>query len=137
MTATAGHLFEGADWDFTKLQHIHDACERRRGKDASAICLAIAAQQAQPLPQGCHGSEAHTQELCDPALSNRVGSERDQSSDDKYPRGYLASAQAQAMIYVRNGAFVEDIHGLKLLRNSAEVWRWLKGVDLGLEAKGK
>ena len=27
MTATAGYLFEGADWDFTKLQHIHDACE--------------------------------------------------------------------------------------------------------------
>ena len=27
MTATAGYLFEGADWDFSKLQHIHDACE--------------------------------------------------------------------------------------------------------------
>src|SRR3979411_1346991 len=27
MTATAGYLFEGADWDFTKLQRIHDACE--------------------------------------------------------------------------------------------------------------
>src|SRR3982074_3551281 len=27
MTATAGCLFEGADWDFTKLQRIHDACE--------------------------------------------------------------------------------------------------------------
>ena len=27
MTVTAGHLFEGADWDFTKLQRIHDACE--------------------------------------------------------------------------------------------------------------
>ena len=21
------HLFEGADWDFPTLQHIHDACE--------------------------------------------------------------------------------------------------------------
>jgi stage V sporulation protein R len=27
MTATAEHLFEGADWDFAKLQRIHDACE--------------------------------------------------------------------------------------------------------------
>ena len=27
MTATAGYLFEGADWDFPKLQRIHDACE--------------------------------------------------------------------------------------------------------------
>src|SRR6266702_4935544 len=27
MIATAELLFEGADWDFTKLQHIHDACE--------------------------------------------------------------------------------------------------------------
>src|SRR5216683_2488454 len=27
MTVTAGYLFEGADWDFTKLQRIHDACE--------------------------------------------------------------------------------------------------------------
>jgi hypothetical protein len=27
MTATAGYLFEGADWDFSKLQRIHDACE--------------------------------------------------------------------------------------------------------------
>jgi hypothetical protein len=25
MTATAGYLFEGADWDFSKLQRIHDA----------------------------------------------------------------------------------------------------------------
>jgi hypothetical protein len=49
----------------------------------------------------------------------------------------LASAEAQAMIYVRNGAFVEDIHGLKLLRNSVEVWRWLKGDEFGLKAKGK
>jgi spore cortex formation protein SpoVR/YcgB (stage V sporulation) len=23
---TAERLFEGADWDFQKLQHIHDAC---------------------------------------------------------------------------------------------------------------
>jgi stage V sporulation protein R len=27
MTATAGYLFEGVDWDFSKLQRIHDACE--------------------------------------------------------------------------------------------------------------
>ena len=27
MTATAGYLFEGADWNFSKLQRIHDACE--------------------------------------------------------------------------------------------------------------
>jgi spore cortex formation protein SpoVR/YcgB (stage V sporulation) len=27
MTATAGYLFEGADWNFEKLQRIHDACE--------------------------------------------------------------------------------------------------------------
>jgi stage V sporulation protein R len=27
MTATGERLFEGADWDFQKLQHIHDACE--------------------------------------------------------------------------------------------------------------
>ena len=27
MTATAGRLFEGADWDFLTLQRIHDACE--------------------------------------------------------------------------------------------------------------
>src|ERR1700716_654950 len=27
MTATAECLFEGADWDFQKLQRIHDACE--------------------------------------------------------------------------------------------------------------
>jgi len=27
MTATAERLFEGADWDFQKLQRIHDACE--------------------------------------------------------------------------------------------------------------
>ena len=27
MTATADRLFEGADWDFPKLQRIHDACE--------------------------------------------------------------------------------------------------------------
>ena len=41
----------------------------------------------------------------------------------------LASAQAQAMIYLRNDAFVKDIDGAKLLRNSAEVWRWSKGKD--------
>jgi stage V sporulation protein R len=26
MTGTAELLFEGADWDFQKLQRIHDAC---------------------------------------------------------------------------------------------------------------
>jgi hypothetical protein len=38
----------------------------------------------------------------------------------------LASAQAQAMIYLRNDAFVKDIDGAKLLRDSAVVWRWTK-----------
>jgi len=33
------------------------------------------------------------------------------------------------MIYLRNDAFVKDIDGAKLLRNSAEVWRWSKGKD--------
>ena len=28
MTATAARLFEGAEWDFQKLQRIHDACEQ-------------------------------------------------------------------------------------------------------------
>jgi hypothetical protein len=41
----------------------------------------------------------------------------------------LAAAQAQAMIVLRNEAFVRDIDGAKLLRNSAEVWRWSKGQD--------
>ena len=41
----------------------------------------------------------------------------------------LASAQAQAMIYLRNDAFVKDIDGVKLLRNAAEVWRWSKAKD--------
>jgi stage V sporulation protein R len=27
MTATTARLFEGAEWDFATLQHIHDACE--------------------------------------------------------------------------------------------------------------
>ena len=27
MTAIAARLFEGAEWDFAKLQRIHDACE--------------------------------------------------------------------------------------------------------------
>ena len=27
MTANAAHLFEGADWDFSTLQRLHDACE--------------------------------------------------------------------------------------------------------------
>jgi hypothetical protein len=39
----------------------------------------------------------------------------------------LAAVQAQTMIYASNDAFVEDIHSLKLMRNNAEVWRWLKG----------
>jgi hypothetical protein len=41
----------------------------------------------------------------------------------------LAEAQAQAMIYLQNDAFAKDIDGAKLLRNSAEVWRWSKGED--------
>jgi hypothetical protein len=41
----------------------------------------------------------------------------------------FAAAKAQAMIYVANEAFVQGIHGIKLLRNSAEVWRWSKGDD--------
>jgi len=28
MTVTTGRLFEGADWDFSTLQRIHDACEQ-------------------------------------------------------------------------------------------------------------
>lgn len=28
MTATAGPLFQGADWDFSTLQRIHDACDQ-------------------------------------------------------------------------------------------------------------
>jgi hypothetical protein len=39
----------------------------------------------------------------------------------------LAAAKAQAAVYARNGSFLENIHGLKLLRSSAEVWRWSKG----------
>jgi hypothetical protein len=41
----------------------------------------------------------------------------------------LASAQAQAMNYLRNDAFVKDIDGVKLLRNAAEVWRWSRAKD--------
>jgi hypothetical protein len=49
----------------------------------------------------------------------------------------LASARAQTMIYASNAAFVEDIHGLKLMRNSAEVWRWVKEEEPGLNATQK
>jgi hypothetical protein len=49
----------------------------------------------------------------------------------------LASARAQTMIYATDAAFVEDIHGLKLLRNSAEVWRWVKEEGPGLNARQK
>jgi hypothetical protein len=42
----------------------------------------------------------------------------------------LASAQAQAMIYLRNDTFVKGIDGAKLLRNAAEVWRWRKGEEV-------
>jgi hypothetical protein len=41
----------------------------------------------------------------------------------------LASAQAQAMIYLRNDTFVKGIDGAKLLRNAAEVWRWRNGEE--------
>jgi hypothetical protein len=30
------------------------------------------------------------------------------------------------MIHARNAEVMKDIHGLKLLRNNAEVWRWHK-----------
>jgi hypothetical protein len=39
----------------------------------------------------------------------------------------LAAAKAQAAVYARDGSFLEDIHGLKLMRNIAEIWRWSKG----------
>jgi hypothetical protein len=42
----------------------------------------------------------------------------------------LSSAQARAMRYAMDDSFMRDIHGLKLLRNNAEVWRWSRG-DLG------
>jgi hypothetical protein len=41
------------------------------------------------------------------------------------------------MIYAKNVAFMKDIHGLKLLRNGAEVWRWLREKNMGLATKGK
>ena len=41
----------------------------------------------------------------------------------------LAAAQAQAMIFLKNEAFVRDIDGAKLLRNSTEVWRWSKAQN--------
>ena len=52
MTATAGYLFEGADWDFTKLQHIHDACEEIA---RSELGLEIYPNQnvVVSLPAGC------------------------------------------------------------------------------------
>src|SRR5258705_10160069 len=37
MTATAGYLFEGADWEFEKLQRIHDACEPHSHAKISAF----------------------------------------------------------------------------------------------------
>jgi len=49
----------------------------------------------------------------------------------------IASARAQTMVYATNAAFVEDIHGLKLMRNSAEVWRWVKGEEPAPKAKQK
>ena len=48
----------------------------------------------------------------------------------------LASAQVQTMIYANNPAFVDGIDGLKLMRDSAEVWRLVKGEELGPGAKG-
>ena len=32
-------LFEGADWDFTTIQRIHDACEEIALKDAMIAAL--------------------------------------------------------------------------------------------------
>jgi hypothetical protein len=47
----------------------------------------------------------------------------------------LVAAKVQAMVYATVKAFLRDIHDLKLLRNSAEVWRWSKGDDPDSEAK--
>ena len=44
----------------------------------------------------------------------------------------LSSAQSRAMLYATDVSFMSDIHGLKLIRNNAEVWRWQKG-DPALE----
>jgi hypothetical protein len=41
----------------------------------------------------------------------------------------LASAQAHAMLYLKDDTFVRDIDGAKLLRNATEVWRWSKRQD--------
>ena len=38
----------------------------------------------------------------------------------------LAGAQERSMIYAENSEFMKAFDGLKLLRNNAEVWRWLK-----------
>jgi hypothetical protein len=43
----------------------------------------------------------------------------------------LSSAQAHAMVYATDDSFMRDIHGLKLIRNNAEVWRWHKGQAFG------
>jgi ActR/RegA family two-component response regulator len=39
----------------------------------------------------------------------------------------LSAAQARAMRYAMDDSFMNDIHGLKLIRNNAEIWRWQKG----------
>ncbi len=50
----------------------------------------------------------------------------------------LVAAKAQAMIYLRNEAFLKGIRGVKLLRNNAEVWLWHKGEeDSGVDGEGK
>jgi hypothetical protein len=41
------------------------------------------------------------------------------------------------MIYATNAALVEDIHGLKLMRNGAEVWRWVKGKSAWAEGEAE
>jgi hypothetical protein len=39
----------------------------------------------------------------------------------------LSTAQARAMSYAMDDSFMSDIHGVKLIRNNAESWRWQKG----------
>jgi hypothetical protein len=48
MTATAGHLFEGADWDFSKLQHIHDACEEIARSELGSTSIPARSRSSPP-----------------------------------------------------------------------------------------
>jgi len=49
----------------------------------------------------------------------------------KFQAENLSAAQARAVHYAMDDNFMTDIQGLKLLRNNAEVWRWLKGQAFG------